>query len=266
MKIVSCIKQVYDLDIVLENDWVVDKTNNTVDIHYAKRIMNSFDETALEMMLHLQDINNDLLTKVITVGDQQCDNILKKALAVGTKEALRIDVHETDLKSPNDISTLLYNSIKEDKSIDLILCGRQSDIHNYGQTGQILASKLGWPCFTNVYEIEYIENVYHLSRLSNNNEEKIIVKGPILITVIQTENKYLRMATLRNMLLAKTNEIEIISNETARGYLRKNNVKQHFQKLTIDKQIKQCQFITAQDDVDEFTQLNKIISKLKGET
>ncbi|MBI9109409.1 MAG: hypothetical protein JEZ04_21875 [Spirochaetales bacterium] len=91
MTVISCIKQVRDLDIVLKNDWVVQENGISINIDYANRIMNTFDETSLELMLRLNDTEKALHTKVVTIGSAYSETILRKALALGVDEALRID-------------------------------------------------------------------------------------------------------------------------------------------------------------------------------
>lgn len=264
MKIVSCIKQVYDLDIVLENDWVVDDTQHAVDIHYANRIMNSYDEASLELMLQLKDNNKSIITKAITIGDKQTESILHKALAIGVDEALRVDAASDQIRNPFDNATLLYESVKNDESIDLILCGKQSDITNYGQTGQILAEKLHWPCFTNVFEIEHIDNEYHLSKLLKDGIESIVTKGPLVITTIPSPDKFLRMATLRDMLKAKKSVISTMPKETVSDFLSHSNKHYNSLELTIDKPIKKCIYIEKKTNTTMEQQLYNLICECKG--
>jgi electron transfer flavoprotein beta subunit len=261
MKIVSCIKQVYDLDIVLENDWVVDETQKCVDIHYANRIINSYDEASLEMMLQLKDKSKNIMTKALTIGEKNTESILIKALAIGVDEVLRIDSSTKEINNPNDNASLIYESVKDDESIDLILCGKQSDINNYGQTGQILAEKLNWSCFTNVYEIEYLNEIYHLSRLLNDGIERIETKGPIVITSIPSSNKFLRMATLRNMMKAKKTEIKVSHFESV---LSNKDKQYNFKKITIEKPNKQCQYIVEKSNISIEDQLLNLIDEYQG--
>lgn len=259
MKAICCIKQVYDLDMILEKDWVVDTNNNTVDIHYAKRIMNPFDEAALELMLLLQDSNQEMETECLTIGNQLSNDILVKSLAVGVQKATRVDVEHNTLSSPNEVATLLYNQIK-DSNADLVLCGKQSDLHNHSQTPQILANKLDWRCFTNVFQIEKIDkNKFLLSRLSNNNIEKITVSKPIVVSVIQSENQYLRMATLRNMLLAKKTNINTISTDTALKHLENCHITYCTPMYKVERPQKECKYI--QDNY--YNELFKLINSTK---
>jgi electron transfer flavoprotein beta subunit len=263
MKIVSCIKQVYDLDIVLENDWVVDETQNSVDIHYANRIMNSYDEASLELMLQLKDNDVTIRTEAVTIGEKPTESILQKALAVGVDEATRIDVGSTHINNPFDNATLLYETIKEDDSIDLILCGKQSDITNYGQTGQILAEKLNWASFTNVFEIDFIDSYYRLSRLVKDGVEKVTIKGPLVVTSIPSPNKFLRMASLRDMMKAKKKDIKVISKELALEILSKKTRQYKSVGITIDKPVKDCIYLENTSDKSTEDQLNELIISVR---
>ncbi|AIO19439.1 Electron transfer flavoprotein subunit beta [Candidatus Izimaplasma bacterium HR1] len=260
MKIVSCIKQVYDLDIVLENDWVVDESCKSVDIHYANRIMNSYDEASLEMMLQLKDKYLNIMTQALTIGNKSTESILKKALAIGVDEVIRIDIDINKINNPNDNATLIYESVKEDESIDIIFCGKQSDINNYGQTGQILAEKLHWSCFTNVFEIEYIDNQFHISRLLKSGIERIITKAPFVITSIPSADKFLRMATLRDMMRANKETIKIKEYESLLTELEN---RYNFEKITIEKPVKKCIYLEDEIDSKVETQLDELITKYR---
>ena len=264
MKIVSCIKQVYDLDIVLENDWVVDNETKSVDIHYANKIINSYDEASLELMLQLKDKEPNIKTRALTIGEKHTESILQKALAIGVDEVLRIDVSTDRIRSPYDNAQLIYESVKNDKTIELILCGKQSDINNYGQTGQILAEKLGWSCFTNVYEVDLIDSHYHLSRLLKEGIEKVITKAPLVITSIPSPDKFLRMATLREMIKAKKTNIPVISNEFALHQLSKLDKHYHSKGISIEKPVKECIFLESKDDNPVSFQINNLITKYRG--
>ena len=258
MKIISCIKQVYDLDKVLENDWVIDETSKNIDISYANLIMNPYDETALELMLRMTDSSKELISEVVTIGNQKSEAILRKALAIGVNYATRINVKEQDTTTPFNIASLLHHQITSDNDIQLVLCGRQSDILNHGQTGQILAQKLGWSCFTNVFNIKYENNYFHISRLLNDGIEHIKTKEKAVITITQSPNMFLRMATLMNTMKAKQKPIKLIDlNETAK--VKKNSLEEYkLDKLTIEKSKKECVFLTNDKEIS--LQLNELIN------
>ena len=167
MKIITCVKQVRDLDMILKDDWVLDDTQQSVDLYYANKLLNPYDQTSVELMLRLRD-NQNIKTEVITIGDASTDEVLRKCFSVGVDSCKRVDINDSLFRTPRSTATYLKEAI-DLEDVDLILCGKQADNGNHGQTGQILAKKLGWPCFTDILDIHFKESNFELTRLSENN-------------------------------------------------------------------------------------------------
>lgn len=255
MTIICCIKQVHDLDIVLKDDWIVDESTCSVDISYANKIMNTFDETSLELMLRLSD-KQSIDTRVVTLGDIQSESILRKALAVGVSKGARIEV-QSDLEfQPEQVAFHLYQYIlteSNSKEVDMVMCGRQADNGNHGQTGQLLAAMLGWPCITMVTDIEKVGDSFKISRLTQNAIEHIYVNTPVVVTVTQSANSLLRMATLKATLEAKKKVIEIFRFDK----LCLSNCE--LKKLSINKPEKNCVFLEDHENCLKTDQLIKLL-------
>lgn len=262
MLMVSCIKQVKDLEMILENDWVIREDSKDVDIYYANKIMNVYDEAALELMLRMKDKDASIETKVISLGSIECESIIRKALAVGVDEGIRIDYEQSLKDSSLQIANMLFDVIKN-LNPNLVLCGSQADNGSYGMTGQLLAEMLGWPVITKVTDIKYQDGTFHITRLCNEGKEYIRVKGPIVITVIGGENQFLRMATLRSTMEAKKKnidvKIEVKPVEEAESIY-----------LSIEKVCKECDFIcetkkeSIKEQFDKILEANELIKKVVG--
>lgn len=265
MTIICCIKQVHDLDIVLKDDWVVDESGRAVDISYANRIMNTFDETSLELMLRLKD-ENAIDTSVVTFGDIQSESILRKALAVGVSKASRIEM-QSDLEfNPEQVAFHLHQYILAElnnNSVDMIMCGRQADNGNHGQTGQLLAAMLGWPCITMVTDIKKTDNSFKISRLATDAIEHIYVNRPVVVTITQSANSLLRMATLKATLEAKKKNIEVLNfaTDTNSNLKKTYSPNSELEKLSINKPEKTCIFIEDNEKNCKTNQLIKLLKK-----
>ena len=208
MKIVTCIKQVRDLDIILSKDWVVEEDSKSVNIDYANKIINTYDESALEMMLRLSDYDNlNIETTALTIGDSNSDKILRKALAVKTNNAIRIEYDKELNFHPIEIATMIKKGIEKIEDVQLVMCGRQASIGDNGQTGLILAEMLGWPCISLVTDIISKGDKLLVTHQVENGLETLEVKLPIVLTVTQSPDKFLRMATIKDVLKAKKKDI-----------------------------------------------------------
>lgn len=262
MLMVSCIKQVKDLEMILENDWVIQEESEDVDIYYANKIMNVYDEAALELMLRMKDENESIETKAISLGSIECEAVIRKALAVGVDEGIRIDYEQTLKDSPRNIATMLYDVVKS-LNPELILCGNQADNGNYGMTGQLLAEMLAWPVITKVTDIKYLDGTFHIARLCNEGIEYIKIKGPIVITVIGGENQFLRMATLHSTMEAKKKNIDV------KAEIKPIEEAESIH-LSIEKVCIECDFIcetkkeSIKEQFDKILEANELMKKVSG--
>jgi electron transfer flavoprotein beta subunit len=257
MTIVSCIKQVHDLDIILKNDWVVEEDGQTINIDYANRIMNTYDETSLELMLRLNDRQAEFQTMAVTIGGSHSETILRKALALGVEKAIRIEPSTKLDYSPDKVAFLLSDIIKGQNDVELVLCGRQADNGNNGQTGQILAEMLGWPCITMVTDIKKLENKYKISRMVEQGIEHLYVSAPLVVSVTQSENKQLRMATLKATLDARKKVIEQFDYEDLS--LIEEYSKYKLERISINSSEKHCIYINDKENETKSDQLVKIL-------
>lgn len=225
MKIVTCIKQVRDLDLVLPQDWTVGP-DGFVDISYAKPILNTYDENALEMMLRVADQDHSIETAALTIGGEESETILEKALAIGVDQGVRIENCLDPPHSPCTSASLLARAIGEMDEVSLVLCGRQAGMNDHGQTGLLLAERLAWPCISLVTAMDFRDGSLVLTHQVEEGLEEVEVTGPVVATVTQAADCYLRMATLKAVLEAKKKKIhhwtaeEVEREEEAQSFLR----------------------------------------------
>lgn len=262
MKVVSCIKQVRNLDDILPYDWVVDKQKLGVNIDYANRIMNTYDEMALEIMLQLCDASSDIESTTITIGDKNSETILRKALAIGVDNVVRIDKGNEVIDDPYYIASLLKAELLDQGDVELILCGRQADNGNNGQTGQILAAMLGLPCITMVVDIRMEDDKFLVSHLTSTGIEHVCIQGPLVVCVTQLKDKYLRMATLMASMEAKRKPIK---QKNAQRYIGNENYT--LSHISIDKCENSCVFLEDTPNESKIEQLmNLIVEEAKAES
>jgi len=209
LKIVTCMKQVRDLDIILSKDWIVHEGSTSVNIDYANTIINTYDETALEMMLRLSDENDHIETIALTIGDSSSDKILRKALAVKADDAMRIAYAKELNYHPMKLATIIKKGIEKIDDVQIVMCGRQAGFGDNGQTGLILAEMLGWPCISLVTDMVEKDNKMFITHQVDNGLETLEVKVPVVLTVTQSPDKFLRMATLKDVITAKKKDIVV---------------------------------------------------------
>lgn len=104
-------------------------------------ILNPYDEIALSKAIDLSASNNASIT-VINVGDVSTEPVIRKALAIGANDAVRIN------SIPRD-SFFVARQIAEyvaKNPFDIILCGRESSDYNGSSMPVMLAEMLNIPC------------------------------------------------------------------------------------------------------------------------
>lgn len=257
LKIVTCIKQVCDLDIVLSKDWIVEKGSKSINIDYANKIINTYDENALEMMLRLCDKDNNVETVALTIGDSNSDKILRKALAVKTNQAVRIECDKELNYNPLEIATMIKNGIQKIEDVQIVMCGRQASIGDNGQTGLILAEMLGWPCISLVTNVVKKDDKILVTHQGENGLETLEVKLPVVLTVTQSPDKFLRMATIKDVLAAKKKDIIIWNLEDLD--IREDNSSEsnrfRLKRIYTKEQNKECKIIKGLTSEEKAKQL-----------
>ncbi len=105
-------------------------------------IMNPYDEWyALVRALELKEAKGSGTVTTITVGGADTEATIRKGLAIGADEAVRIDAQPTDAMQ---VAELIAGWAK-DKGFDLVLAGKETIDHNAGVVGAMVAELLDMP-------------------------------------------------------------------------------------------------------------------------
>ena len=146
MKIVVCIKQVPAKDapvVIADGTWI-----RETDIGFE---MNEPDSFALEEALRLKEKHTGEVIAV-SMGPERVKQTIKEALAKGADRGVHIADDKAHTLDPLGAAKSLAAAIEREKP-DLVLTGLQSDDHGFGQTGVLLADRLGLPHATLIMQI-----------------------------------------------------------------------------------------------------------------
>lgn len=209
IKILTAFKIIDDFDDVLPNDWE-NLGTNPPDTSYSKRILNCFDEAALENALLLKDAlcaaGKEVRLTALTVCPGYSEHILKNLPAIKFD---RVCVIETgaDLRfDPAATASLIADFVKNDGGFDLILTGKQAPPANSGIVPFALADLLGMDIVTDIVALSFGETPGAIS-VTHALDEGICVENaalPLVLTMGNTTRSYLRMPTLREKLATKS--------------------------------------------------------------
>jgi electron transfer flavoprotein beta subunit len=209
MKIVIALKQVPARDSVLR----VDPSARWIDEDDLTFEINEPDAYALEEGLELKARHGGEVV-VLCAGPARALRAIREALAKGADRAIHVEHDGLAALDPFQVAGLLAGAVRPEAP-DLILTGLQSDDLGYGQTGVILAERLGFPHSTIVMGVEKIASGIRVKReLENGWFQHVEMALPALVTV-QSGIKRLRYATLMGIKQAKSKEIRRVTGPDA---------------------------------------------------
>ena len=179
MNIVVCIKQVPE---VADADLDINKEGTKIDKEDLVMGINEWDNYAVEEAVRLKEIHGGNVT-VVTLGDEDSEDVLRRALAMGADEAILIDEEGFEASDATGIARGLRRAI-QDIPFDLLLTGVQSSDDGWGQVGLILAELLSLPYASLVVGIEIEDGKAIVHReLESNTQEKLELPLPAVITI-----------------------------------------------------------------------------------
>ena len=208
MKIVVCVKQV----AVLGDEVEFTDDARDVDPDYLDFALNEWDSYATEEALRIREGlggEGDEVV-VVSVGDKQVEDAMRRCLAMGADRAIRIDY--TRSADPIAVARLLA-PVVQSESPDLVFCGVQSSDGVQAATGTALAELLGLPRVAVVTRIEWDPSAGRATvrrELEGGLLDLTEVDTPVLLT-IQTGINQPRYANLRAIKQAEQKQIEVVS-------------------------------------------------------
>jgi electron transfer flavoprotein beta subunit len=203
MKILVCISQVPDTvtKIVLKNN------NTAVEEQGVTFIINPYDEWyALVRAIELKETGIATDVHLIAVGKANTEPVIRKALALGGDEAVRIDTESTD---PYEVASYIAGYAKG-AGYDLILCGKESiDYHN-GSVGPMIAELLDQDFIGFATNITIEGNQAVVKREIEGGEETDTCAMPVVISC-QKGVAEARIPNMRGIMSARTKPLKVVS-------------------------------------------------------
>jgi electron transfer flavoprotein beta subunit len=185
VRIVVCVKEVLDPDAV--NNYAVagrleiGDDGKTLTQSAIPRLMNGFDEQAIEAALRLRDAGADFTLAVLSAGEDP-DKLLKHAAALGADEvvAIKLDPSAVDY---HGIAALLSAQIEASGGADLVLCGRQASDDDQGVVPALIAERLGTSMVTIAKAVELDGTTLRITRVTPDGDETVETACPAVVTI-----------------------------------------------------------------------------------
>ncbi|MBN2524011.1 MAG: electron transfer flavoprotein subunit beta/FixA family protein [Bacteroidales bacterium] len=205
MKILICLSHVPDTTTkvkFVDNNTQLDKTG-------IQWIINPWDELALTRALELKDDASASIESVtvITVGGKDTEPTIRKALAIGADDALRVDTFPGDAYV---VASEVAEAIRS-RGYDIIICGIESSDYNNSLVGGMLAELLNIPSVSAVSGLHISNGHVTLNREIDGGKEVVSVPMPFVAIVQKGIAIEPRIASMRGIMMAKKKTIDVIA-------------------------------------------------------
>lgn len=203
MKVLVCLGNVPDTTTKVKfgDGTALDKTG-------VQWIINPWDELALTRAMELkEDAGNSVSSvTVVTVGEKYAEPTMRKALAIGADDAIRIDAVATDSFG---VAGQIAEAIK-DKGFDIILSGIESSDYNGSMVGGMLAEILNVPSVSAVSGLNVSGDNIEITRDIDGGKEQISVPVPFVAVVQKGIAKEPRIAAMRGIMMARKKPLAVV--------------------------------------------------------
>ena len=203
MKILVCISHVPDTTSKIN----FTNGDSEFDTNGVQFVINPNDEFGLTRAIWFQEQQGANVT-VVNVGSAETEPTLRKALAIGANEAIRINANPTDgFFVAKQIAEVIKNG-----SYDLVIAGKESLDYNGGMVPGMIAGILGYNFLNSCVEITVEGTSVKASREIDGGKETVSTVLPLIIGGQKglVEEKDLRIPNMRGIMTARTKVLTVI--------------------------------------------------------
>ncbi len=204
MKILVCISNVPDTTTKIK----FAGENTSIDISGVQWVINPWDELSLTRALELKDdaTSGVKSVTVVNVGPASAEPTIRKALAIGADDAIRVNAEPVDAWF---VAAQIAEIVKKEK-FDIIMCGIESSDYNGSMVGGMIAEFLAIPSVSAVSSLKIENGLPVLTREIDGGKESVTVPAPFVAIVQKGIAKEPRIAAMRGIMMARTKPVKLI--------------------------------------------------------
>jgi electron transfer flavoprotein beta subunit len=206
MKILVCISKTPDTTAKI----AFTDNNTKFSENGVQWIINPYDEWySLVRAIELKEKDASTIINLITVGGADAEPIIRKALALGGDEAIRINAE------PLESYQVAYQiaEIARNGNYDLILTGKETIDYNGGAVGGLLAELLDLPYIANATNLQVNGSTATVKREIEGGEETIECSFPLVLSC-QKGMAEARIPNMRGIMAARTRPLKVVEPAT----------------------------------------------------
>jgi len=166
-------------------------------------VIGPYEEYSLSKAVDLQ-VAGATVT-VLNVGLADTEPVIRKALAVGANDAIRINAEPTDAYF---VASQIANVAKSGE-YDMILMGRETTDFNGGQVHGMVGEILGLPSISPVMKMDIEGNAVTLSREIEGGKETLKVNMPFVAGCQEPIAEW-KIPNMRGIMSARTKPLQVI--------------------------------------------------------
>lgn len=203
MKILVCISHVPDTTSKIN----FTNGDSEFDTNGVQFVINPNDEFGLTRAIWFQEQQGANVT-VVNVGGPDTEPTLRKALAIGANEAIRVNANPTD---GFFVAKQLVEVIKQGQ-YDLVICGKESLDYNGGMVPGMIAGLLGFNFINSCIDLKVDGSSAKAIREIDGGKETSSTSLPLVIGGQKglVEEKDLRIPNMRGIMTARTKALTVL--------------------------------------------------------
>ena len=203
MKILVCISHVPDTTSKIN----FTENNTRFDTTGVQFVINPHDEFVLTRAMWFKEKQGASIT-VVNVGNQSTEPTLRKALAIGADDAIRVNAEPEDgFFVAKQLAEVIKNG-----NYDLILAGRESIDYNGGMVPGLTAALLDYNFVNAAIGIEVDGDKATVTREIDGGKEVLETQTPLVIAGQKglVEEKDLRIPNMRGIMMARKKPLQVV--------------------------------------------------------
>lgn len=200
MKILVCISNVPDTTTKVS----FNSNNTEFNTNGVQYILNPYDEIALSRAIELTEGGKGTTT-VINVGLADTEPTIRKALAIGADDAIRINA------APSDAYFVAKQlaEVAKNGGYDIIMCGRESIDYNGAQVPAMLGELLDLPSVSLIKKLELNGNDATIDREIEGGKEVINIATPFVVSTAEGVAEP-KIPNMRGIMSARTKPLQVV--------------------------------------------------------
>ncbi len=202
MKILVCISKTPDTTAKI----AFTDNNTKFDANGVQWIINPYDEWyALVRAIELKEADPSVVIHLVTVAGADADPIIRKALALGGDEAIRVNADSND----SYYIAAQIAAVAKAGGYDLVFTGKETIDYNGSSIGGMVAELLDQPYISLATQFSISGTTATLTREIEGGEETCEVSLPLTVSC-QKGMAEARIPNMRGIMAARTKPLKVV--------------------------------------------------------